>query len=179
VFFCEEIFSGILVILSIKINPMSFKKTIVLFLILFLLASCLGQDPVPLYETDMAPTIEIIATPEYLIEEADDLVVEELRAVFQGSNPAQVEISISGLLPDTCTSIERISAEPVNGEFVVKILTRRETNPDCIQETREFEDFLLFNAEGLSAGTYTISLNELSDSFTIEEAAETSKDERG
>jgi inhibitor of cysteine peptidase len=94
-----------------------------------------------------------------LVDEIDILILE--------SFPVQVHVIASGNLPDPCTEISEISQEREGNTFIVTIKTYR---PPAfgIQVLAPFEEIIPLEVYGLPAGTYTVDVNGVQDTFDLE-----------
>jgi len=93
------------------------------------------------------------------IEIADPLVME--------SFPLQVNIKITGNLPDGCTTIHQTESERDGNTFRIKILTLREKYSMCTQALVPFEVTVPLDVVGLPAGTYRVMVYDVVTEFTF------------
>ena len=99
------------------------KKLALLFFLL-LLIGCGGRNPLGSEESGLASIADEQITPEVVIEEADDLEINSMQVNVKESSPVQVVATVTGLLPDLCTSIVRIKADYADSEFSLKIIIK-------------------------------------------------------
>jgi len=107
------------------------------------------------------------ATDEYTY--GQNATVESLNILILESFPVQVEVQVSGYLPDGCTELDEITAEREGQEFIITVRTRRPTGDiACTQALVPFEETVVLDVEGLEAGTYTVIAQEQEAAFTLE-----------
>jgi len=92
--------------------------------------------------------------------------VDEIEIVISESFPVQVEVTARGNLPDPCTEICQITQKKEGNTFFITIKTNRSPDP-CIQIIVPFEVKIPLNVYGLSAGTYVVDVNGVSDTFEL------------
>jgi inhibitor of cysteine peptidase len=94
-----------------------------------------------------------------LVDEIDILILE--------SFPVQINVIVRGNLPDPCTEIYQVTQKKESNTFFVSIKTYRPPGP-CIQIITPFEVKIPLNVYGLPAGTYTVDVNGVQDTFDLE-----------
>ena len=93
--------------------------------------------------------------------------VEEIELLMLECFPLQVMVIARGYLPDPCTEIYEVTTEREGNAFLVTIKTYRAPGA-CIQVIQPFEKNISLDVYGLSAGTYTVDVNGVTGSFTLE-----------
>ena len=93
------------------------------------------------------------------VDEIDILILE----IF----PVQINVIASGNLPDPCTEISEVIKEREGDTFFVTIKTYRSPG-FCIQVLAPFEEIIPLEVYGLPAGTYTVDVNGVQDTFDLE-----------
>ncbi|MFW6115978.1 MAG: hypothetical protein ACOC7Y_02830 [Chloroflexota bacterium] len=95
--------------------------------------------------------------------------VEEIDILILESFPAQVTVIARGYLRDGCTEIQEISQnfDAATNTFVIEITTVRPTDAVCTLALERFEETISLDVQGLPAGTYTVDVNGVSDTFTF------------
>jgi len=93
------------------------------------------------------------------VDEIDILILE----IF----PVQINVIASGNLPDPCTEISEVIKEREGDTFFVTIKTYRSPG-FCIQVLAPFEEIIPLDVYGLPAGTYTVDVNGVQDTFDLE-----------
>jgi inhibitor of cysteine peptidase len=126
------------------------------------LAACTpGGQPT---ETPSPVPGEPTATPEVTIGMAS---VEDIEIVMLESFPVQVRVFAKGYLADSCTKMGAIKQERQGNSFKVTITTMRPTNLACADVISPFEETIPLDVAGLKAGTYTVDVNGVTDTFTL------------
>ncbi len=94
-----------------------------------------------------------------LVDEIDILILE--------SFPVQINVIARGNLPDPCTEISEVLQEKEGNTFFITIKTYRSPG-FCIQVLAPFEEIIPLEVYGLPAGTYTVDVNGVQDTFDLE-----------
>jgi len=160
------------------------QKTILLLLLLLALVACTpsGGEPAasdnPATETPNldAPVSSDDPTATPAPEETVDLenvtideaTVESIEILILESFPVQVHVNVTGYLGDGCTTLNDIETTQEGDTFLVHITTQRPTEAMCTQQLVGFEESVALDVEGLPAGTYTVDVNGVTDTFTLE-----------
>ena len=95
--------------------------------------------------------------------------VDEITVQILESFPVQVEVLIRGNLPDSCTDVDQVDQQfdPEENVFWIEITTVRTTDDACAQVLAPFEETVPLEVYGLPAGTYTVDVNGVTDTFTL------------
>lgn len=135
---------------------------------LFAIAACRPGTE----ESAATPTTESAADPtstpgsnepvrgQARIDSVDVLLLE--------SFPVQVNVIAGGNLPDACTFIDEIITQQSGDTFRVAVTTIRQPDVMCAQVVTPFEETITLEVEGLPAGTYEVSVNGVTESFTLD-----------
>jgi inhibitor of cysteine peptidase len=111
-------------------------------------------------------------SPLSLPEEGDiiqgDAQVDSIEIIVLESSPVQAEVTVRGNLPDGCTTLEPAAVARENNTFKVTLATRREAAAICTQALVPFEQTVLLDLAGLSAGAYVVEASGVSDTFSID-----------
>lgn len=83
------------------------------------------------------------------------------------SFPVQVQVRAAGDLPDGCTVLGEITQERQRSTFTVTIGTTRPADALCTEALVPFETTVALDVVGLKAGTYTVTVNGVSRTFTL------------
>lgn len=167
------------------------RVTISLALLLVVLVACTappGDEPVAGAGVDPTPTEapdepvsseDPTATPvpeegeddatgdeEVLVQDA---VVTGLEVMMLESWPLQARVQIDGELGDGCTELMPITTEREGETFYVTVKTTRPADAVCTMELRFFSESVALDIEGLEAGTYTVDVNGVTETFTLEQ----------
>ena len=134
---------------------------------LLLLAACGGGGQ----ETTATPTVAAVqATPAPADTEPTrgQAVVDSIDILIMESFPVQVSVTARGSLPDGCTQIDEVISQQTDTTFRVAITTVRQPSAICTQALVPFEESIPLDVVGLPAGTYEVSVNGVTDSFTLD-----------
>lgn len=95
--------------------------------------------------------------------------VDEITIQILESFPVQVEAVIKGNLPDSCTDIDQVEQRFDSEEdtFWIEIKTVR-TGEACAQVLTPFEETVPLEVYGLPAGTYTVDVSGMRETFTLD-----------
>lgn len=95
--------------------------------------------------------------------------VEEVDVLIMESFPVQVSAVARGSLRDGCTQIHEVRTRFEEGSqtFVVEITTVRDADAVCTQALVPFEERVELEVRGLPAGTYTVEVNGVRETFTL------------
>jgi inhibitor of cysteine peptidase len=106
-------------------------------------------------------------TDEYIY--GQDATVESLEVILMESFPVQVNVGVSGYLPDGCTELYQVTSERDGQQFVLTIETRRPSGDiACSQALVPFTETVSLEVLGLDAGTYTIIAQDQETTFTLD-----------
>lgn len=115
------------------------------------------------------PTLEPTATSAISAEPVQGIAtVDSVEIQMLESFPVQVNVLAQGNLSDGCTLIEQSRAEQQGDTFVVTISTIRPANMLCTQVVVPFEEVIPLDVEGLPAGLYTVDVNGVISTFTLD-----------
>lgn len=115
-----------------------------------------------------APTTEPTIVPGSNEPTRGQAVINSVETLVLESFPVQVNVVASGSLPDTCTQIDEIISQMSEKTFKIAITTFRQPTQTCAQMLVPFEQSVSLDVDGLPAGTYQVSVNGVSDSFTLD-----------
>ena len=95
--------------------------------------------------------------------------VEEVELMVMESFPVQVRAVIRGQLSDGCTEIQetRVIYDEASQTFRVQLDTYRDPELMCTQALVPFEETVDLDVRGLSAGTYTVEVQDQAESFEL------------
>ena len=93
--------------------------------------------------------------------------VDEIDILILESFPVQINVIARGNLPDPCTEISEVLKEREGDTFFITIKTYRPPG-FCIQVLAPFEEIISLEVYGLPAGTYTVDVNGVQDTFDLE-----------
>lgn len=84
------------------------------------------------------------------------------------SFPVQVTVDLAGNLPDGCTTIQSIESSLEEQVFTITFRTHRPAGKMCTEALVPFEETISLDVYGLPAGEYTVVVDDLMDSFTLD-----------
>lgn len=87
-------------------------------------------------------------------------VVERVEVLLLESFPVQVHVLVQGDLPDGCTTLAEWSVSREGNAFRVTLPTARPKDAICTQALVSYEVTIPLDVAGLSAGTYTVTVND-------------------
>ena len=144
---------------------MAFRDRLLRYLAMTLgvsLVLALTACGVPMLEADEATSQdEAVTTGKAPVESIQLMILESL--------PLQVRVRVRGTLPDVCTEIDQINqrVDLEQDTLWVEITTVRSTEEACVQVLAPFEETIPLDVMGLPAGTYTVDVNGVTDTFTF------------
>lgn len=101
----------------------------------------------------------------------NEAVVASVQVQMMESMPVQVNVTISGSLPDGCTAIASITSEQTDAAFNINITTQRDIAALCTEALVPFTETVSLDVLGLPAGTYTVNVmgrdDTLTETFTL------------
>lgn len=98
-----------------------------------------------------------------------DAVITGVQVVLMESWPLQASVQIDGELGDGCTELEPITTKRDGDTFIVTVKTTRPADAVCTMELRLFSEPVMLDILGLEAGTYTVDVNGVTDTFTLDQ----------
>jgi hypothetical protein len=135
------------------------------------LPSAEGQPEVPAPPVaDEAETPASLGEGETRAVATSEAEISSVNVLLLESFPVQVNVMIQGMLPDGCTSIDHIDRQRNNNDFVLMVATARLTTALCMAQRQPFEETVPLDVVGLTAGTYTVTVqgqNQMSSSFEL------------
>lgn len=93
--------------------------------------------------------------------------VEDIEIIELESFPVQINVIAKGYLPDGCTRIHTIEKDRQGNTFFVTITTIRPADAVCTQVIVPFQETIPLDVHGLKAGTYNVSVNGVTGTFTM------------
>jgi len=138
-----------------------------LALTMALLAAC-GGGGSEIEVTQTSATAEPTAAPGSNEPVRGQALVDTIDVLILESFPVQINVNARGNLPDGCTQIDEIISQRVDNTFRVAITTIRQPSATCTQALVPFEEVISLDVEGLPAGTYDVSVNGVSSTFTLD-----------
>lgn len=93
--------------------------------------------------------------------------VENVQALILESFPVQVNVEVTGYLPDGCTTIGNATTRKDGNTFYVQISTLRPRDALCTQALVPFTKVVPLDMYGLKKGVYTVDVNGKTTSFEL------------
>lgn len=103
--------------------------------------------------------------------EIGQAMVDSVEVVLKESFPVQIDVLVEGNLPDGCTELGNARQQLVENTFNINLETRKlkDTDVMCTQALVPYETTIsLDNVVGISAGEYTVNVNGVSTTFTMD-----------
>lgn len=152
----------------------TFGLVISLLFLIGLLLGCGSQEveptvvPTPIADLTATAVAAFTPTPPPITEPVMGLaMVDSIQILTLESFPVQVNVQIRGDLPDGCTSINEIVSQRLGNAFTVAVTTLRDPDRMCTQALVPFTETIPLDVLNLEAGTYTVSVNSITGSFTL------------
>jgi inhibitor of cysteine peptidase len=93
--------------------------------------------------------------------------VEVVEVELVSTDPLQAQATVTGYLPDGCTELGEMEQMWEGDTLYVKLTTKRPAGAACITMIQPFEQVIPLDSSGLSTGTFTVQVNEVSASLTV------------
>jgi inhibitor of cysteine peptidase len=94
--------------------------------------------------------------------------VESVELLILESFPVQVHAVVKGHLADGCTSIGEVEQTRKDNVITITVSTVRPAEAMCTMALIPFETTVPLEVEGLTAGEYTVQVNETSETFKLD-----------
>lgn len=137
-----------------------------LFVAFFFFSGCTQPDPISTPEetnTSIPATAPSITTePEIGLA-----AIDSAETLIRESFPIQVALLVRGDLPDGCTILDQRSQTRNGNAFSIELTTRRDPNARCTEALVPFEEQFELDVLDLKAGTYTININGIVQTFVL------------
>ncbi|MCI0395951.1 MAG: hypothetical protein L0322_13575, partial [Chloroflexi bacterium] len=147
---------------------------ILLLLLLVVSAGCAapGASPPQVPSPSLAAPDEEAARPTPTLAAAGEVIhgqamVDSVEVSLDESTPEATVVIVRGNLPDGCTTIDEVATERNENTVTVNITTRRQANLACTEALVPFEERITLDTAGLPAGTYTVTVNGVSQEFQL------------
>lgn len=133
------------------------------------LAACNTAEPeAPASVDATAAATEAATVPPTNQTLRGQATVDSIDIMMLESFPVQVNVVARGNLPDSCTQIDDAIAQRTDDVFRVVITTIRPPDAVCTQGLVPFEESISLDVAGLPAGAYTVNVNDVSGTFTLD-----------
>jgi inhibitor of cysteine peptidase len=77
-------------------------------------------------------------------------------------------VRVRGNLPDGCTELDRVEQSVTDQEIHITLYTQRPPDAICTLALVPFERVIPIDTTGLATGTYTVDVNGVSETLTLE-----------
>jgi inhibitor of cysteine peptidase len=141
------------------------RYPILIFLLSISLFACASKDKPQSDLTAQADTSTSRKTSAFIHRQAS---LEDIEIQLSDSPPLKVYVVVRGYLSDGCTKIDKIEQERTDNDFSITITTIRPADLNCIQVIVPFQETVALDVRGLKAGIYTVTVNDMSDTFFLE-----------
>ena len=123
-------------------------------------------DPnAPVSSDDPTPTPEPTLSGDLVIGTA---IVNSVDLLMMESFPLQMNASIQGDFPDGCTSLGGVTQEQAGNVINITVMTTRPADQMCDQALAPFTESVPVDIYGLPAGEYTVNVNGVTATFTLD-----------
>ena len=130
-------------------------KAMNLILLSFLMMACSSDNQ----QTSLSSKLEEVDPSQENKLAANEAPIEDIDIIMLESFPVPVNVVARGYLPDDCTMIDQFTEEQRGNTLTIKITTARKPDKVCRQTSQVFEEVIPLDAVGLSAGVYTVKVN--------------------
>lgn len=136
-----------------------------------------GQPPTATIPPTEAPTEAPSATPgsgPHVVKPSPGAVItgtaqiETVEILMLESFPVQINVHVTGWLGDGCTTLGEITQVREENTFKISLPTQRPADAICTQQLVGFEQTLPLDVAGLPKGTYTVDVNGVTQTFTLD-----------
>jgi hypothetical protein len=143
-------------------------KFLLVTIVVLLMVGCNRANTAENTPTPEPPTPEAATTTPTLSGPLTaEAQVDSIQILTLESFPVQINVLARGELPDGCTVIDNIQTTRTGNAFSVRVQTIRPADAVCTQALVSFAETIPLDVVGLAAGTYTVTVNGISGSFTL------------
>jgi hypothetical protein len=144
---------------------------------LLVVTSCGGDEPgetTPVSDSGQSVSAEdtVVPSPTPEAAEAETIYgqanVDSIQVLILESFPVQVNVVARGEFSNGCTTIDEILTEMNDNTFEVTITTVSPGDVACTEALVPFDETIPLDVLGLSAGRYTVTVNGITGSFTLD-----------
>jgi hypothetical protein len=93
--------------------------------------------------------------------------IETVQLLILESFPVQVNLQVTGNLPDDCSAISQIDKNLFENSFQVNINISRQISESCVSNLIPFDETIPLDVLGLQAGEYFVNVNGVQESFIL------------
>ncbi|MCK5523352.1 MAG: hypothetical protein KAI83_09495 [Thiomargarita sp.] len=142
------------------------RPLVILILFNLFIVSCKQTSPTTIKHFPNQLEEKVGKHDAYIVGK-NEASVEHINVKVLESFPVQVNVAVWGSLPDDCTHIDDIIEDRSGNTLIVKILTTYQKDKPCTQGIKPFQEIIPLNVDGMSAGVYTVKVNNVSESFEL------------
>jgi len=140
------------------------SKPGLILVLAILLSACSSLQAAP-GETPL-PTA-LVATPTTVAPAYGEARVESIQVLTTQTFPAQVSVVARGHLPDSCTTLDRVTQTRTDKVFQIKLASVRRADLACAQTLVPFDKVIALDLTGASPGIYSVNVNGVSSAFGV------------
>ncbi len=93
------------------------------------------------------------------------LQVTNVDVLIAESYPPQISVSVTGIIPDSCTTVKQPEVTNDGADFTITIMGERPTGMVCAQVATTYQHSVALGT--LDPGKYTVTVNGVSKDFTV------------
>lgn len=129
-----------------------------------------GPKNVDLGDDSSISTLDRGNLNSYSRDELDisEALVDSVSVQIMESFPVQAQVSVAGTLRNGCEEIYEILSRRDGSTFYITLNAAQPQDAVCTQVVREYSEVFPLDIEGLPAGTYTVIVNGVSTTFTLD-----------
>ncbi|NLF65205.1 MAG: hypothetical protein GX579_11470, partial [Chloroflexi bacterium] len=144
------------------------RLLLLLLPVLLLIAGCslLEQTVEPTPTAPAEDTPEATAVVEDI--EPREVEIESVEILLLESFPVQVNVIVSGNLPNACWTLNEPRPRREGNTFIVSLIASRLPDEVCTEALVPFDQVIPLDVVGLPAGTYSVTVNGTTDTFTLD-----------
>jgi len=148
-----------------------------LVLLSLIIAGCGGdgsESDTPTSDSDQVVSTGDVLTPTATAPpdegepERGEANIQSVQIMLLESFPVQVHVLARGEHPDGCTHIDEVQSLFSDNNFDVTVSTIRPGGAACTEALVPFEENIALDVLGLEAGSYTVNVNGVTGSFTLD-----------
>ncbi len=149
------------------------KQSLLLALLLACLLTVVACGGIPLEpQPTLSPADEATIAPGDNMPPANVITgtaaVESIQVLYLESFPLQINVEVSGQLPDGCTQLDEPIITREGDTFRVELSTWRQADLMCTLALVPYTTVISLPVNGLAAGTYAVDVNGMTASFTLD-----------
>jgi hypothetical protein len=93
--------------------------------------------------------------------------IDSVEVSILGTNPARIDVTISGYLTDGCTRLGDIGQSVTGRRIEVTVYTERPRDAMCTQAIVPFTETVMLDTRNLAPGAYTLAVNGWEQELTL------------